>query len=652
MIGKKGLAVSAVLMMMATVFVGSAGADEVAREDGTTTADAFGPGVPAGWDYVKVVSPSGDSWVAVLWGKGQTVLTKGDIWIVGMWTRYLGAAKVYDQNGALLARSKPLAVKAYFMQRFSAIYEFNDTNGDGIANVVRSNSPIAPGQVIAHEPVYKGASLRAAWEKTGATSEVVDGKKVWNLTLTATDLPYVVIGNSSEVNQSVGDWILNEVSFTFHLWGWRESTNVSVPQFNITVDRSVTPANITTTPAGTKDFTANLTHVKAKEDHSITGWDFDPSNSNSGLVLETNLAYGYFLWSKAPAWMAALWIEKVLKGAGRASFTPEGAAAASTVDGGDASLPDADAGVSANDTVQKVGADRRIEFSGNWEREGLFLWSSDTQVWANETAAPSTGTVNFQLQGARRFAWDLGATGSIKFIGVYLMGGFSYTGGAFYKVQHDPETDLDMGDVQVPDQDNIAPSAKATGPSVLVGYTDAVTLNASASTGAYGGQLGYKWTENGTVLGTSAVLTQQFPVGTHSVKLTVDDGMATNNTTVTFTVINQNPTAKIWTNERGQVMFTTADTVKLDGSGSSDPEGGALKYMWTENGKRLGTNQTLAKKFSSGKHIVTLTVTDPKGGTDSITVTLTIEKKTPGFESLFLIVCLAAAAMLVGRRKK
>lgn len=650
---KKLLAIGMVLLVSATVFAGTAAAaDDVEKQEGVTTAQPdFGPGVPAGWDYAKVASPSGDSWVAVLWGKGPTVLTKGDVWVVGMWTRYLGAAKIYDQNGALLSRSKPVAVKGYFMQRFSAIYEFNDTNGDGIANVVRSNSPVAADQVIAHEPVYKAASLRAAWVKTGATAEVVDGKRVWNLTLTATDLPYIVLGNASGVNQSVGDWKLNSVSFTFHLWGWRETTSVSVPLFNITVDKLATPPNVTTTPAGTKDFTANLTHVKAKEDHSITGWDFDPSNSRAGLVLETNLAYGYFMWSRAPAWMAALWIEKYIKGAGKVSYTAEGAQAATDIDGGDATLPDADGAAGGNDTVRKVGGDRRIQFSGNWQREGLFLWSSDTQVWATETASPTTGTVNFQLQGARRFAWNLGPAGGLKCIGVYLMGGFSYAGGPYYKVEHDPETDVDMGDVQIPDVDNSPPVARITVGKTEFSYRESVVLNASASTDPDNDALTYFWDfDDGSPI-ISREANRTLSVGVHRVNLTVDDGGSKNTTSVTITVVNKDPSARIAGPKKKTVL--TTESVRLDATGSSDPENDTLTYKWTEGSRVLGSGRTLEKKFAKGDHTVTLTVTDALGGTSSATASFKVEeKKSPGFEALFLFIGIGAAALLVGRRKQ
>lgn len=570
---KKGFATAAVLALLASVFTGLASGADVAKEDGTAKSGEFGPGVPAGWDYAKVKSPSGDAWVAVLWGKGNTDLTKGSIWIIGMWTRTFGGAKVYDQNGALIAKTKPLAVRAYFMQRFDAIYEFNDTNGDGIANVVRANKPITKEQVLAHEPVYKAASMRASWEKTNASETTVteDGisKKVWELTLTAKDLPYIVIGDPAKVNQSVGDWKLNSVSFTFHLKGWKETANVSIPLYNITVDKSKVPPGVNVTSAGTKNFSANITKVKAKEDHEFVGWDFDPSNSKPGLVLETHVAFGYFIKSGAAAWISQRLIEKDAKAAGKVSYRAEGDAADTEVDGGSETLPDADGDANTTDTVKKVGGNRRIEFAGNWDKSGFLTWVADTKVWANETASPTAGTVNFQVQGARRFAWDSPLSG-VKMVGVLLMGGFSYAGGPFYKVRHDPETETDMGEVEVPDQDNNAPSAKVAALS--------------------------------------------------------------------------------------RPAFTTADTVALNATGSSDPDGDALSYTWSEGGTTLGTTSTLSQKFAKGAHTVNLTVSDG-GATSTTSVTFTVKdapakKKQPGFEGVALLAAIGVALVLLGTRRK
>ncbi|MGQ9583259.1 MAG: PKD domain-containing protein [Thermoplasmatota archaeon] len=650
------VALLTVLALLLTGLPGGAGADEeVVTDSGTTAAgQGFGPGVPAGWDYAKISSPNGEAWVAVVWGRGNSEATKGAIWVLGMWTRCIGGAQVYDEAGALVSRSKPLTVKTYYMQRFDALYEFNDTNGDGIANVIRANRPISAAEVIAHEPVYKAVNLRTHWEKTGSSTEVVDGKKLWNLTLTATDLRYVVIGNESRVDQTAGDWKLNRVSFTFHLAGWRETANVTVPMFNITVDKSVTPPNVTTSPAGTRSFTANITRVRAKEDHEFEGWDFDPNNSAPGLVLETHLAWGYWIWSRAPAWLSAAWLEREAQAAGRLSFG-ESSPDDVMVDAGDETLPDADSEANASDTVKKIGAERRIDFSGNWQREGRLTWTSETSVWADSNATdPGTGSVNFQVQGARRFIWDSPLPG-VKLVGVYLMGGFSYSGGPYYRVRHDPTSEMDMSEPQIPDRDNAPPTARiAELPKSEYTNEEAVLLNASGSSDPDGDPLRFEWREGTNVLGTDAVLNMTFEVGSHTIALTVSDDGATNATSVSFSVSKANhpPTARIVSPTAGK-EYKTSDTVKLDATGSLDPDGDALTYTWTEGAKTLGTGLTIKKKFGEGTHTVKLTVSDGRGGTGEATVTFKVkEAPAPGFELALAALALAGAAALSSRGRE
>ena len=68
--------------------------------------------------------------------------------------------------------------------------------------------------------------------------------------------------------------------------------------------------------------------------------------------------------------------------------------------------------------------------------------------------------------------------------------------------------------------------------------------------------------------------------------------------------------------------------VTLDGTQSSDPDGDALAYQWSEGDLVLGTNATLAVSFSDGTHTVTLTVTDPCGDSAQDTVVVNVGSDT------------------------
>ena len=67
---------------------------------------------------------------------------------------------------------------------------------------------------------------------------------------------------------------------------------------------------------------------------------------------------------------------------------------------------------------------------------------------------------------------------------------------------------------------------------------------------------------------------------------------------------------------------TTA--VTLDGSGSADPNGDTLTYVWTENGSQIASGVNPSVSLAVGTHTITLTVTDPSGATATDTVIITI----------------------------
>ena len=69
---------------------------------------------------------------------------------------------------------------------------------------------------------------------------------------------------------------------------------------------------------------------------------------------------------------------------------------------------------------------------------------------------------------------------------------------------------------------------------------------------------------------------------------------------------------------------STWATVLLDGSASTDPDGDALSYTWSESGSPIGTGAFVQDYLGLGKHAITLTVADGFGGTSSATVNLNV----------------------------
>jgi hypothetical protein len=80
-------------------------------------------------------------------------------------------------------------------------------------------------------------------------------------------------------------------------------------------------------------------------------------------------------------------------------------------------------------------------------------------------------------------------------------------------------------------------------------------------------------------------------------------------------------------------------TVQLDGSGSSDPEGKTLSYQWAFVSKPTDSQAVIADPTSAvtsfkadkeGSYEVKLTVKDPEGASASCTLSVTAKKLTPG----------------------
>ncbi len=69
---------------------------------------------------------------------------------------------------------------------------------------------------------------------------------------------------------------------------------------------------------------------------------------------------------------------------------------------------------------------------------------------------------------------------------------------------------------------------------------------------------------------------------------------------------------------------TGAETIALDGSGSSDPDGTIARYRWLEGDTELATGVTANVELSVNSHTITLEVTDNDGKTDTDTLTVLV----------------------------
>ena len=189
--------------------------------------------------------------------------------------------------------------------------------------------------------------------------------------------------------------------------------------------------------------------------------------------------------------------------------------------------------------------------------------------------------------------------------------------------------------------ENNAPTASVVNSTLSVDENDSVTLDASPSSDSDGDAITFAWTQTS---GTSVNLTNatsaqasftapDLPATEDLVfEVTVTDAKGASDTaTVTVTVNdsagNESPVANVASSE---ITVTEGDSVTLDSSTSSDPNGDTLTHAWTQ---ASGTNVTLANANTSqasftaataGSYSFTVTVTDPAGATDTSTVNVTV----------------------------
>ena len=163
---------------------------------------------------------------------------------------------------------------------------------------------------------------------------------------------------------------------------------------------------------------------------------------------------------------------------------------------------------------------------------------------------------------------------------------------------------------------------------------ESLTLDGSNSYDPDGTITSYEWKKGATVLGIDEIITYDFTVGTHTVTLTVtDNGGATDTDECIITVVaNQPPIADAGPDQSGYVD----DTFTFDGSGCSDPDGSIVSYYWDFDDGSDAYGEIVTHTYTTaGTYIVTLTVTDNGGLTDSDQATVTAEETQSETEEFF-----------------
>lgn len=160
----------------------------------------------------------------------------------------------------------------------------------------------------------------------------------------------------------------------------------------------------------------------------------------------------------------------------------------------------------------------------------------------------------------------------------------------------------------------------------------AVRFDATDSSDPDGQIVAYEWEfGDGSALAAGAVVTHTFERGgyfTTRLRVTDDDRLSAVAEQVISVDRNVAPVAVA----QADVLRGAAPlTVHFDGSGCSDPDGGALAYLWEfGDGGPPAFSVSIAHTFADyGTYVVTLTVRDPEGAVGSDSVMIRVENQPP-----------------------
>jgi len=169
-----------------------------------------------------------------------------------------------------------------------------------------------------------------------------------------------------------------------------------------------------------------------------------------------------------------------------------------------------------------------------------------------------------------------------------------------------------------------------------------VTLDGSYSFDFDGEIVAYAWDldADGTIDATDALVERIFPTaGIYEITLTVTDD-AGNEDTVTYTIdvapAESGPAAALAPAAEFRISPdtpTVGQTVQLDASSSSDPDGTITAYAWDVDGDGVAdlAGRTVDFTFSSaGEFVIALTVTDDAGISDTHVLTITVTEPATG----------------------
>ena len=175
----------------------------------------------------------------------------------------------------------------------------------------------------------------------------------------------------------------------------------------------------------------------------------------------------------------------------------------------------------------------------------------------------------------------------------------------------------------------VPPVANA-GADRLVYEGTRIVLTGVNSTDSDGHIVSYKWAEGSEIYNTAQSFEKIFPIGGHTITLTVtDNDGATGTDSVTIEVLKLDKAPPI-ADAGPDIVVGVGESVVLNASGSSDRDGNIVSYLWLDD-DILSNSVSFEEIFDVGEHTITLTVTDNDNleGSDDVIVTVLAPNVAP-----------------------
>jgi len=176
---------------------------------------------------------------------------------------------------------------------------------------------------------------------------------------------------------------------------------------------------------------------------------------------------------------------------------------------------------------------------------------------------------------------------------------------------------------------NRPPVADLAASATILDKKETVTFDASPSYDPDGTIVAYSWNFGDGTTATGVSVSHSYPdSGAYPVTLTVtDNDGATDTITTTKTVRNKSPVA-IFT-ESAETVYVD-DSITFNAADSYDPDGTIVSYSWDFRDGTTATGIIVFRAYEdNGSYVVTLTVTDNDGATDSADATITVMNTPP-----------------------